>query len=296
MVEETIRVRAIETGIEGAGIGYIVIPDENLREQYIADCYRTKTLTINGGLGYSYFYNVPCPPNVLQNIKFPDKGEKRGTAVIWVKHGISGMPIIINWLENANDYYQLKPNQNRKTIGDENRNIEIFTDGNETNFQITLIGDSEFPSKFNIKLNSENADSEFGVYCDNKINITSDNEISLNTNQKFVVNINDEGIQKASFVYDKGVGFTYSDEFDNKIVAKDGEVRIESKKINLGSGKEKVVLGNTLVKTLETLIDAITSITSMTPSGMSSTPINSPQFTVIKNQLSKILSNLSNTD
>lgn len=295
-MEETIRVHNIETGIASAGIGFVVVPDESKREQYISDCYRTKTITMNGGIGYSYFYNVPCPPNVLQNIKFPKKGETKGTALVWIKHGIANLPIIINWLEKGDDFYQLKENQKRVTVGDVDRSVEIFVDGNETDLRINIIGDKEFPAKFNIKINSENEDSEFGIYCDNKLDITSDKEISLNTDQKFSLNISDEGDVKASLEYNKGLGLSYFDEFDNKVTIKDGEVKIESKKINLGNGNEKMVLGDTLVKTLGSLIDLITTMTLMTPSGMSSNPINSPQFTVIKNQLNKILSNLSNTD
>jgi len=64
--------------------------------------------------------------------------------------------------------------------------------------------------------------------------------------------------------------------------------------IRLGSenATEKAVLGNTLKSTLESLIDAINSITVTAPSGggPTSTPINAATFTSIKNNLTTILS------
>lgn len=296
--DDFLGIHNIQTGLGAAGVGFIVVPNENNRKQYIEDCYRTNTVTINGGIGSSFFNSVPISPDVLQNIHFPNPEEdNRGTPVVWVTDHISNMPIIIGWLRREGEHYFMGENKYRVTRGNDSKNIEIFVDGDTTDLQITMIGDKENPANLKIKINSDNEDSEFELYCDNKIDISAEKEVSLNTTGKFSINITDNsGVSKASITCEKGKGLIYQDEYENKITAKDGEIKIESDKINFGSGKEPLVLGDTLVKTLSSLIDAISALTVATPVGISSAPVNSAQFTVIKSKLKEILSPLSNTD
>lgn len=88
----------------------------------------------------------------------------------------------------------------------------------------------------------------------------------------------------------------YTDKFGNEAIANGDNIQFKCKKFNVGNGNEHMVLGDTLKGLLEQLISAITSITVPTPHGSSGTPLNSAQFNQIKSQLSKILSQLSNTD
>ena len=73
-------------------------------------------------------------------------------------------------------------------------------------------------------------------------------------------------------------------------------VKVSTKKFNVGDGGEQMVLGNTLVSLLEQLISAINSLTVLTPHGPSGTPVNAAQFSQIKSKLKTMLSDLSNTD
>ena len=60
MEEEYIGIRNLDTGIGSAGVGFVVVPSDIDREQYINDCYRTNTLTINGGKGLRIFQRCTC--------------------------------------------------------------------------------------------------------------------------------------------------------------------------------------------------------------------------------------------
>ena len=88
----------------------------------------------------------------------------------------------------------------------------------------------------------------------------------------------------------------YTDKFNNEAVFNEDNIQFKCKKFNVGNGNEHMVLGDTLKGLLEQLIGAINSLTVPTPHGPSGTPLNSAQFNSIKSQLSKILSQLSNTD
>lgn len=66
--------------------------------------------------------------------------------------------------------------------------------------------------------------------------------------------------------------------------------------LNTESNKEPLVRGQVLVELLSDLIDTIIAEKHMTPSGLSSPPLNSPDYEKIKNRLDTILSTLNFTE
>lgn len=296
MDDEIIGIRNLDTGIGSAGVGFVVVPAEVDRTQYIKDCYRTNTLTINGGSGYGYFSGVHADINVMQCIKFPTDETNRGTAVVWVKDAISQLPVIVGVLRRQNEYYALDENQFKLKRGTDSTNVEVFVDGITADLNVTVVGDKDQPANVNLKLTSENADSVLSVYCDNKVEITGSKSIELTTNEKFSAKVTEQGEEKMSATYEKGKGLNYVDEFDNEIIAKKDEVDIISKKINHNKGKEPMVLGDTLADILDEMLKAIQAITVVSPVGATSTPVNVAQFVAIQAKLSTIKSRISNLD
>lgn len=275
MEEDVIGIKNLDTGIGSAGVGFVVVPSEVDRVQYINDCYRTNTLTINGGKGYGYFSGVHADINVMQCIKFPTDEENRGTPVVWVKDAVSQLPVIVAVLRKQGDYYSLDENQYRLKRGTETRNVEIFVDGNTAGLDITILGDKEEPANIDIKLSSENSDSVLNVSCDNEINIIGNKSVNVVSNSDVKVSIKD-----------KGDVLTF-------IEAKKEQVNIVSKQIIHSSGKEHMVLGDTLAQLLKDMLSAIMKITVPTPVGSSGTPINTAEFNSISNRVDDILSEIS---
>lgn len=274
-MEEIIGIQNLDTGVGSAGVGFVVVPSEVDRVQYINDCYRTNTLTINGGKGYGYFSGVHADINVMQCIKFPTDEENRGTPVVWVKDAVSQLPVIVAVLRKQGDYYSLDENQYRLKRGTETRNVEIFVDGNTAGLDITVLGDKDEPANIDIKLSSENTDSVLNVSCDNEINIIGNKSVNVVSNSDVKVSIKD-----------KGDVLTF-------IEAKKEQVNIVSKQIIHSSGKEHMVLGDTLAQLLKDMLSAIMKITVPTSVGSSGTPINTAEFNSISNRVDDILSEIS---
>lgn len=296
MEDEVIGIRNLDTGIGSAGVGFVVVPSEVDRVQYINDCYRTNTLTINGGKGYGYFSGVHADINVMQNIKFPTDEENRGTPVVWVKDAVSQLPVIVAVLRKQGEYYSLNENQFRLKRGTETRNVEIFIDGLTSALDITILGDKEEPANIDVKLSSENADSILTVSCDNEINIIGEKAVNVTTNKKATLKVTEKGEDKMSLSYELGVGLKYKDEFENEVTAKEGQVDVISKKINHNSGKEPMVLGNTLADLLNEFLAAVQKITVISPVGVTSVPVNIGDFAAIQAKLDTIKSQISNLE
>ena len=93
--------RGAKSTVGQSGVGFIVVPDDETRQDYIDTCYRTMTVTMNGGYGYGYISNVKILEEALQKIKFPLKSTERGTAVFWVRENFTNRPIIIGVIPEA---------------------------------------------------------------------------------------------------------------------------------------------------------------------------------------------------
>jgi len=295
MEDDFLGINQLDTGVGSAGVGFVVVPVEKDREQYINDCYRTSTLSISGGMGYGFFNGVYCPTNVLENIQFP-VDDSRGTPVVWVRDAMSGLPVIVASLRKQGDYYGLGEHKWRISRGMEQRNVEICVDGENSEIDINIIGDESQPANLNIKVNSKNRDSVINLSCDNVIKLESENEIILESNKKTTLLVKEEGKEKCSLTYEIGVGLKYIDEFENEIISNENNLKLVSKTINHNEGSEPMVLGDTLESLLKDLINAITKITVPTPTGISGTPINSAVFKTISSKLNTFLSKISNLD
>lgn len=294
-MEDTIGIVKVDTGVGTGGVGFLVVPDEIDRIQYIQDCYRTQTVTINGGEGYGYFNAVRCPQSILENLIFPTE-ESRGTPIVWVKDGMTHLPVVVAWLRPEGDYYALGENQWRVTKGNDKRNVEIFIDGNTADLQISVMSDSEEPANVDIKLTSQNKDSIFNLSSDNEVNVSAVKKMTLTSNSEFNMNIEEKGKIKGNLQYVLGKGFILKDEFENQITTNKDGVQIESKKIDHNSGKEPMVLGNTLVELLSDFLDACQQLTVISPVGQTSIPVNVADFAAVQAKLETIKSKISNLE
>ena len=234
----------------------------------------------------------------MQNITFPTDEENRGTAVVWVRDSISQLPVIVAVLRKQSEYYNLSENQYRlkRNNTDKTRVVELFVDGDTSDFELTVIGDKKQPARVNIKLSSQNKDSVFTLSCDNEINVSSDKKITLESNEQINVQLTQKGEDKATIKYVVEEGFSYKDEFGNEIICKDNEITLKSEKINHNSGKEPMVLGNTLVNILNDLLKAIQQLTVISPVGATSIPVNVADFVEIQSKLETIKSKISNLE
>lgn len=286
--------RGARTCLGESGIGYVVIPDNDTRDEYINNCYYSCTVTIDGGYGYSYIENVPIPLELLQQIKFPLKEDEVGSRVFWVRENTFNRPVIVGILNNLYEPNGMMAGQNRYVQEINGNVVEIFMDANTAEMNIKVTGSKNNPSKINV-ISNTNEDSEINVTSSGKVKISAKNLI-VEAFKDAVFTLKKNDSKELLKIESNDIQLKITDQFDNEITLKDGEIDVVSDKINHNGGNEPMVLGNTLKESLSNLIDAILSMTMVTPTGASSTPMNAAQFIQIKSQLNNILSQKSNLE
>jgi hypothetical protein len=302
--------RGNKNGIPLSGIGYIVIPKNCNVAEYIQNCYRNSSVSISGGYGCTYMHNVKITTNALNEIKFPTEGEF-GSPVVWIRDSFTNRAVVIGVLtsgkSNLTGMFQHRIFQEIAQ-----RVAEIFIDAMNSRVIISALGDDNVPSEVIIKASSNRSEGDVVRVISKdiieseskrlKISLLDKIELLINDGEKDILSINGDS---ESFRIKDQFGNSLSmsektieikDQFENYILMDEENININSKKLNVAGGSEPMVLGNKLSELLKELIDAISSLTVVTPNGPSGTPLNATQFAQVKGKLQTILSNLSYTD
>lgn len=277
-----------------SGVGYIVIPDDITREQYISNCYRTRTVTINGGYGYGYICQVRILADVLQKITFPISSTERGSQVFWVRENFSNRPIVIGILSEDGLTNLLTENQDRIVQEIDGKIVEIFQDANSATLNVNVVGVKDTPANINIKVSSGSEDSVISVISDGHLNIDS-NQIQVTARKDVSLCLKNGKDEEQFSLTGNADKVEFSDKNGNKVTINADNVNIvPANTFNLSDGKEPMVLGNTLVNLLKEVLQAIQQLTVITPVGSSSVPVNVSSFASAEQKLNNILSKISN--
>lgn len=278
-----------------SGIGYIVIPKDANTAEYVQRCYRNHAVSISGGYDSTYMHGVKITEEVLNKIKFPDNDDGLGSAVVWLRDSFTNRAVVIGTLKTAGESNMVQGSQQRIVQETAQSVVEMFLDALNCTINISAQGNENIPSVINIKASSGtdegdvvNIISKDRIVTDSrhiKVNITEDFELTINNGEEDIIHIvgNEEELH-------------ITDHFKNEAIFNEENVQILTAKFNVGTGKEQMVLGNTLVNLLSQLIDAILNMTVLTHVGPSGTPVNAAAFSEIKGKLEEALSKLSNTD
>lgn len=85
------------------GVGYVIVPPDIDRDEYIETCFRTETVSIYPEIGNCSINNVPIALSALQDIEFPDENSHFGSQVIYLLHPSQESPIILAVIDKNNE-------------------------------------------------------------------------------------------------------------------------------------------------------------------------------------------------
>lgn len=278
-----------------SGVGYIVIPRGVNTAEYVQRCYRNHSVSISGGYDSTYMHGVKITEEALNKIKFPDNDDGLGSPVVWLRDSFTNRAIVIGTLKTAGESNMVQGSQQRLVQETAQSVVEMFLDALNCSINISAQGNENIPAVINLKASSGtdagdvvNIISKDRINADGrhmKVNLTEDFELTINNGKEDIIHIvgNEEELH-------------ITDHFKNEAIFNEENVQILTTKFNVGTGREQMVLGNTLIDLLSQLIDAILNMTVLTHVGPSGTPVNAAAFSEIKGKLEEALSKLSNTD
>lgn len=235
-----------------AGIGYIIVPNDMDYYEYLNNCIRNSIVTILTDKG-ELIKNVLVAKNIWQDIDFPKKKDERGSAIVWLNIPNKDKPVIMVVLNKSDD---LNKSTNINSFDFTRQSLlsscSVTGNGEEGVINFTTEGSSQMSSKINFKITNDSELGEFNVYVQGDILFESENNFEIKIKNKLNIQIIDEVDEEkqTNISYELRKGFTYSDEFGNKIRLNEKGVEIIDKNNNRinsdNNGVEVVVEDNKL--------------------------------------------------
>lgn len=292
---KTVSNRPINGIRDNVGIGYVIVPSNVDKKQYIESCYRKGSLSIaleNGGV----IDNVLITKSALNEIEFPETFNTLGTILIWIKQPRKNQPIVIGCISKTNEFVNFSKNKSALRRATKDFVSEVLVDAEKG--CIVINSNSSVRGGGDIYILSTNKDktSKLNIIVSSDINVSSKNFTVTNSGKFLIVvkNINEDN-KIAQISYEKGVGFTYIDEFGTKAYFAEDIQFIPASKFKVGQGAESAMLTNTFKSILEDVTDILSRLASTCakitcPDSMGGTgiPNNAADFTTIASDLDQM--------
>jgi hemin uptake protein HemP len=259
-----------------SGTGYITIPVDVERDEYIRSCNlqnRVSIKTEDGG----YLHRVPIDPMVMNFIEFPLSITDNGTQVIWVNIAPYNHPIIIGRAPNNNILSGLSENQFK--IGRIFQNNFVELSGNPETGHLGLSISSETDSEIYLNVYSKQKQGKLNLRVQGDTLLSTDGDVIIEQNGSFTLKTTDA--DKLD---------TYSSFYEDET-----QHKFQNKKFIINKGTEPVTLGNQTKLIFDTLFDLLGQSRVATTYGLMPL-LNATQIIALKDQTSKILSQISSTD
>jgi len=283
-----------------SGTGNIIIPSDIDRDDYIKYVYQTGELFIITPSG-EVIKDARVSKEVLQCIDFPNNPEDTGTLVCWVNIPILNQCMILGTLLNLGEMYSYKEYEKVRDLQGKTKDNHITEVWNSQNPQALLdvyfagdVDEEDEDSGIIHKARSSKHASSLILNCNGISKIASTLKTEIFSDEEILLQIGEEEDQVLKLTLDVKGNLKYIDKFENEISidGESGDVLIHgTNSIKLGKdAEEPAVLGDTLAKLLDDIINAIKTITVPTALGPSGVPVNNPQFITIQNQINNIKS------
>lgn len=304
MSDEILGIKGISADNQNAGVGFVIIPKHVDIETYKEDVYRSGRISIYGGYGHSNFNNILIDREVLQRIKFPKNSEEKGSAVVWLNIPYHNEPIVIACLKYDEDFHSISENRKRDTKSEGGNMVDWDIDGKNAKAKLQITANEKNNGEYEINITSAKHNGRFKILVDGEILQKSSGKIiriSENIIGDAVTDI--KGVVRGKIELNPNKDsehiLSFEDDYGNKITSKKDEFNIradQSSKINLGDGKEPVVLAKTLKSILDEYDDALAKMTVPTAFGPSGTRINDSEFRAVRKKFEEFFSKLTNSD
>jgi hypothetical protein len=237
------------------GIGYIVVPSNANRDEYILNSLRKEEVCILTQDG-SFISKVLIDRDCLQRIEFPIDNNYPGSCVVYINEFIHNQPIVVAVLSKGNENQLLDENQFKLYKKTKLGIVSIVGDGNKGNLFVQLNSEDDIGGDFYIDLLNNSKTSKFILNVKGEVVVNTTGNITLNSEGNTVLN-SDGNIDIVS----KG-NINISVDGTTSVTSK-GKVSIDSdNEIDLGaSSLEKAVLGDKLKKFMDDFITEVSNIT-----------------------------------
>lgn len=265
-----------ETGKRSYGIGqassytgWLIIPPGIDRNKFIRKCYLTGTVLIKS-VDNEIESNVQVNRGSLHFLRFPINLGDLGSAVICVRDPIYRTSKVVSVLQDEDeDQLIFEENQFRIHKRNEDCFVDLDIKGNTGDFDLTVNSDSYDDVESTMSFLNKTGSAKFKIKVQGQFSIVSDDTLELQTEKRFDLTIQDndnDDAKPTTISYVAGTGFSFVDEYENKITTSQEGIRIttkngeqfilESSGLTIKNSKEdlKAIIADTLSELISAIV------------------------------------------
>lgn len=252
-----------------AGIGYVVIPNDQGREEFIINCYNTKTLMLKDEYGGVY-RRVSCDKDRIKDVVFPQDSSKFGSIVLWVRVDYHNALVAVAILEFKNKLTDsIEENAFRLQRISNIGAVDFYGKANEPEIVLNVISKSAGKGRYSINVVNPDDTATMDVVVRGKANLTTTDSVNINTKNEFLVVVEDKKANKTNLIsYKLDTGLQVKDQYGNEILTKSSGVVVKvptNKKTYLSgeSNTQPVPLGNDLNNNIKDFIGIVKDLNTL---------------------------------
>ncbi len=269
------------------GIGSVVIPTDLDRDLYISKCFSLGSCAIWVD-EVGVIPDVKIGSNIQQFIEFPNTPDELGSMLSFFKTPKYNNHVAIDVIQKSDTGGTMAEHTFRLGRVSGQSRVEVFGDAKSASLMISVDTDEDDKGNFTINVSNNNKTALFNIKVNGKSDLEAEN-INFTAHQAFSVTVpKGETDEQTVISYTKGEGLSYSDEWGTVMT-------IKNKVIRFGTGKEPMVLGDTLKSLLDDILTQCSGILVTTALGAMPV-LNKAAFELLKKRTSSILSELTKTD
>lgn len=235
-----------------AGVGYVVLSREVVRNEYVENCYRNNALTIRTDKG-EIIKNCFVDKNAWQHIKFPTTNQDVGSSVVWLNIPTLNRCVIVAVLNKKNEVLESVSENTISIGGTSDAGLARLLVDKDLGIISLFTNSSLEGSGFNIKILNEDFMGLLKAHVQGDIVFEAEGVLSVNTTKSIELCVSDDTIDDKSTTVKvvKGEGIYVNDEFGNIIEITSAGVKvidIQNNQINLNKDGTTVSddFGNTV--------------------------------------------------
>lgn len=261
---------------QSVGIGYIALPSDIPRAEYISLCYKNSSVCIKCEDG-SFYTRVPIDSTALNFIEFPLEINDLGSPIVFVNEPVKNQLIVLGVLNKIEDMQDNIEGQFKfkkkfgasyvEIVGSaKNESIGLIVDGQDRGEIFINVSNDKSNAKLNIEILGD-----ANLTVSNNINFTSHNKIRLET-----LNDTDKNEENISSSFEQT----------------SSENHFEAEKFTINSGEEAMLRGDRVKQFLDDFIDEVSKIKVATPIGLQPI-VNKAQILAFKQKTKDLLSEVA---
>ncbi|MBC7948985.1 MAG: hypothetical protein H7Y42_13960 [Chitinophagaceae bacterium] len=272
-------VNPIHAKVWSAGIAFVIIPSDVDRAEYIAECFRTSTVSIfSEHNGYSN--RVQIDLFSLNFVNFPTETNEFGSAVAFTIEPVSKRPFITGIFFKDDQISQLKEHQFRFRRELDGNIVELMGSPQDgfLGFNVKAVNGGEVA----ISVESDDDSGKLNVTIDGDINLQALGNTTIKQFNKLSIVTVDRDNENELSIFEQN---STQHEFFDK------EHKVNTQKFSINNGQEPLILGKVWKKFMDDCIDEIGKSTVLTPLGQMPL-LNKAQIIAFKEKTSSMLSEI----